>query len=316
MKFLTRNDHVVDEINPGSLWQPEKRKLLIHAHNITPYNLLSNRHYHIFLKYAYANAFVQDSSSGKDIVFWRKLYDKMQIARTGIAKRSNFDKLIISLEKNGYNHSFPIPVDRRGGILDGSHRIAISMVFGIYPSIEIYNNFSHVYDHKWFLQNDFSLEELCCIDEARNSLLKKHHFDLSCCHIGIIWGVAFQFWNQIMEILQSRRLACAFWVDFFDVSKKKEFVIKSYQGDEMDQSKILAKADRLSRLSTKIGFFVLKEKNELRIREAKEVIREKFAKMIPNYFFDCIIHIIDCQKTAIELFKDVSRGRLMEEFYR
>lgn len=313
MKFLTRNDHVVDKINPGSLWQPEKRELLIQSHKITPHNLLSNRHYHIFLKFAYANAFAQDNS--RDIAFWRRLYDKMQIARTGISKCSNFDKLIISLEKNGYNHSFPIPVDRQGGILDGSHRVAISLVFGIYPNIEIYNSFSHAYDRKWFLQNDFSFEELYHIDKVRDSLIKKHYFNLSRCHIGIIWGVAFQYWNQIMEILQSCKLACAFWCDFFDVSKKKEFVIKSYQGDGMDQSRILAKADRLSHFSTKIGFFVLKEEDDLRIRNVKEIIREKFAKMIPNYFFDCIIHIIDCQKTAIKLFKDVSRGRLMEEFY-
>lgn len=96
-----------------------------------------------------------------------ELYSKMQRTRCSMIKeiplemiehKNEFISLINDIKENGYNLDYPILVNKDGLIIDGAHRMACAVYFGI-PRISIYTNdefFDFIpadYSTDWFIAN-------------------------------------------------------------------------------------------------------------------------------------------------------------------
>ena len=67
----------------------------------------------------------------------------------------SFDKLIVSLKKNGYNNDYPIEMGNNGVIINGAHRLAICHYLNIEPTIKIIDAPGNVdYTYHYFLNRN------------------------------------------------------------------------------------------------------------------------------------------------------------------
>lgn len=289
---------------PGTVWQVKDKKLIIKAHSITVNNLFSRNHYHLYLKCAYAKAFI---NKNKETSFWGGLYDKMQITRIGKSKRDEFDRLLCSAAKDGFYKEHPIPIDQNFQLLDGSHRVAMAYACNLAPTVEVYENSSHSYERSWFESVGFSGEELKEIDRIEVEIRKSFIFrdKLS---VGVIWGCAFDHWEEIFKKISGWKLATAFWMDLGSIHKKMAFVEKSYEGDGMPLKRIIDKGADLSRMSTMVGMFAIHGMKTEERKLLKSSIRNDISPKMKNYFFDSIIHIIDCEKISMTLLNQYGGG--------
>jgi hypothetical protein len=186
-------DHKQSCSGPGTLWTPVNRRLIINKHHATVDNLFSDNQYHLYLKCGYARAFLQKDNS---LSMWANMYDKMQNRRIGNSKRTEFEVLLKSFLEKGFNNDFPIPIDQTFQILDGSHRVAGAYARRINPVIEVYDNSSHQYGRSWFESVGFTQEEIGLIKKERKEI--EASFSCQNLSVGVIWGCAFEFWEEIL----------------------------------------------------------------------------------------------------------------------
>lgn len=291
-------DHKLHSIGPGTDWDSLNQKILIAPHQTTLNNLFSPNNYHLYVKSGYARAHLQDSP---DREFWSHLYDKMQIARIGISKRKKFDGLLDAFSKFGFDPKHPIPVSTNYQILDGSHRVAAAFAHGVNPCVEIYANPPHSYSRSWFESVNFTQSELAAIDAVKNEITDTRIF-VNSLSIGVVWGCALEYWDEIFYMFDNSHLVTAFCVELGNHLEAMAFTTKSYSGDGMKLERIIDKSERLANLSTKVGIFALQNMQHAEIYGIKKKIRNSVSIKMKNYFFDNIIHFIDCPQTAQSLF--------------
>ena len=291
---------------PGSAWVPEVKTLLIPKHRISIDNLFSSNQYHLFVKCGYARAFVERDET---LPFWGYLYDKMQVARIGESRRKRFDAMLLSCGRIDFLFRNPIPVDDNYEILDGSHRVALAYAYNYAPYVVVYDNHSHSYDRNWFEKNGFIKDELFIVDKIRDDICSRVFVDDDSC-LCVVWGCAFDFWEEIFsKIGVGHGMITAFWVEFKDQYKMRSFVEESYLGDGMPVTRIRDKSARLAVMSTKAGIFALGKTPLEEVHSFKLSVRQEISPRMANYFFDSIIHIIDCKKTAATIFKKYRYGK-------
>lgn len=123
---------------------------------------------HLLLRYRTIEAFYS-----KDDKWW-DYYNMMQqkrVAQKPIIPREKannekaFKTLIKNIEKNGFNYDFPITINRKFRLIDGSHRLVAALYFDI-PFVSVNMNSDTIdmnpeYSLTWFKDNGF--EEI--IDE-------------------------------------------------------------------------------------------------------------------------------------------------------
>ena len=277
-----------DKESPGSVWSPEGKERVFESHTCMIGDLISDAHYDVFVKYGYANSLI----NGKDeeYLFWSKLYDKMQTLRTGNSRREQFDLIIRVFQRNGFDEKFPIPVNEHYDILDGSHRLACAALLEKNPKVEIYKYPSHSYSMDWFKEVGFVEEELSAVNEIKEKLYSKYRQSESGYYVGIIWGIALNHWEEILHLLKNVNLKRAFIKDFGN--NMEGFIHQGYLDDGMSSENIVKKAQRLSKFSTKAGLIAIDSGHES-IISVKKNIRKEISKIMDDYFYDCIIHIID-----------------------
>lgn len=299
MAKLENFGHTLQVKGPGSLWHAN-RISIIRRHKALVPNMLTPCQYHVFVKYAYADAVI--GGDKQKLTFWKTLYEKMQLKRVGSVKTTSFDALIYSLQMHGYNESFPIPISNQNlEILDGSHRLGACMALSIWPYVEIYDTPSHSYDRGWFEQNGFNFEELNLTDEAQKAIMRKVNFNRDVVRVGTVWGNALNYWNQILEMLKKHNLKVGIWIDLGSIDNTEQFVIESYAGDGMDKQRIVEKAKKLAHMSTLVGLFIIEDKDDRAIGATKHLIRDYVSPKLEGYFFDSVIHIIDSRPAGLQL---------------
>jgi len=178
---------------------------------------------------------------GKNNYGW-KLYEKMQDARNGagfsIEASKRFKELIKSFEENGYDKSSCILTDSSIKLLDGSHRLAAAVYYGIQDvNIEI-NPINHNPDYKieWFIENDFSKAELELItnrfNELKNSIFK--NVSISC----VLWAPAVKYFDEITDKISALYKVTDIKDIEFSKDTYKRMVKAVYSIDDIQEWKI------------------------------------------------------------------------------
>lgn len=266
---------------PGCTLQTEKTKLIYGVHYVAPYELLSDKHYDILVRYAFARAVLLKEVS--DIMFWQKTYEDMQEARVGYHDTDGFLNLIKSSTQRGIMS--PIPVDPTYNILDGSHRTAVALALNILAPVAIYKDSSNTYSREYLAQHldPEAMQELNIL--WRNFLtIQKDVL------VFAIWGGCLEHWDLIMAILLPHKIIRSF---IFKPRNVQDFIIESYQNDGMSNERIHEKSQRIAQQSDLVGIIAI-EKDFLDASDIKRSIRSFIAPRLgTNYFFDNIIHSFD-----------------------
>lgn len=236
------------------------------------------------------------------------LYRKMQEGRKGheyeVMAEKRFKDLIASYEENGYNISSEIVLDCNLMLVDGSHRLALALYYGIETiSCKIKSSASNIqYDITWFIEHGFSMCEVRVIEEKCKELLEKNTGEVAC----VLWPPVEKYYDEITEKLSFLHEVVSVKDYTFADETFKRAVKGIYSSDDIADWKIekkisgmkcYGKTIRIIGLRVKKPRFRLKMTNghtlSVEGENIKRIIRNAYKGKITNYFHDIIIHTGD-----------------------
>ena len=132
---------------------------------------ITDEHIDIMIRYLYVKSYIEKNNYER----YKKLYEKMQKKRIGKCHIKDFNEIIESFVENGYLKEYPIPINKKEKMLNGSHRLACCLYFNINPYVVVFDEDDHFYDIDWFKNNGFTDEELDEIICTKEELIKKYH---------------------------------------------------------------------------------------------------------------------------------------------
>ena len=108
-------------------------------------------------------------SDGSDTV--QELYKKVKMTNDCIEisdRCSSFEKLIDNMEQQGFDSNYPILVDAKGNIFNGTHRVAAACYYGInyIPTKKVFRKLKEVSPEKLIRDLGLSAEEIEDINNA------------------------------------------------------------------------------------------------------------------------------------------------------
>lgn len=237
-----------------------------------------------------------------------------------------FIKLIVSFEEGGYKEESLITVDKDFSLFDGSHRVALALWHGIEKiNCKVYNEKVDVaYGVEWFVENDFTVEEMKIITEKADELRTK-------CQDGIfmiLWPPVSAYFDEIIDKISV--LCNVYGVEdktYDDVIFEK-IASGVYHIDDIEKWKIDKKLEHMNQYDKKvrIGYFCpdyphfrrkgLNKKSLIIQGEViKKVIRECYKDKIPDYFYDIIIHTADNYEQTNYISKILNSDISLKEYF-
>lgn len=251
-----------------------------------------------------------------------KLYRKMQEKRIreidffNIEKGSDwehFKKLIDKFEEKKYNCNYPIRFNRNTRLINGAHRVALSL-YKNFPSMAyVYSNNIYEYNAecfygiRWFEENNFSYKEINNIIKRYNILRKNCYEDI----YAIVWSPAIGKINKIItwikEILDYKVLEVKY-KNFVSMKDFQKFVRKVYARDDISEKRLNNKIFDIIITGSilKIAIIKIRTNNILGIEyqnyllypdirceyiiNLKKQIRKKLKSCIIQYSFDNTFH--------------------------
>lgn len=269
---------------PGSLLR-DPGEVIFPIHMIVPYELLSDKHYHVYVKYGYAKAFISNSP---ELSKWQALYEKMQQDKGRTPDINKFNSLIASMRDKGFLKEYAIPVDSNYDILDGSHRLAISLALENPIYVKMFSKYSKNYGRERL--HSCTEEEFKLIDKERENLLRKKQ-DFSESSLMTIWGGSLPVWNELFQMLDPKKIRRSF-IRPFSHEEYLAYIAALYAGDGISNTSLTRKSWALEKFGSKAGVLLL-NLNPEELQNLKIQIREKFINKVPFYHFDSIVHTVD-----------------------
>lgn len=207
---------------PGSLLCDGGEELFL-PHIAVPYELVSDKHYHVYVKYGYAKSFIQKSP---DLPEWKNMYETMQKDRNRIPDTESFNSVIKSIQNKGFQKEYAIPVDENYDILDGSHRLSVSLALDIPIYVKIFSKYSRNYEKDKLLS--FTPKQFEKIEEARKNLIyrKEALSDKVMISIPKIDNVT---WNNLLSKIDYKKIKRSF-IRFFSAQSCSSGACKERAG--------------------------------------------------------------------------------------
>jgi len=136
-------------------------------------DFITDEHIDIVVRYLYIKSYIEN----KDYNKYKNLYEKMMLKRVGKTYYKEFNKIIDSFNEFGYLKEYPIPINKKHKILNGSHRLACCLYFNINPYVYIFDEPDHTFSIDWFKNNEFTEAEINEILKTKEELLNKYTFE-------------------------------------------------------------------------------------------------------------------------------------------
>lgn len=237
------------------------------------------------------------------------LYERMQSQRAqdmsyGKISMQRFIKLIESYEKKGYKENSELIIDEKLHLVDGSHRLALALYFGVtrLTARIVQRDDEVLYGKEWFA-GVFSQEE-CIMIENKLSLIEP---EWSGTIKGILWPSVAGYFDEIISVIQEQYVVTNIRDIEFTTEKFEKKVREIYQMDSIAEWKINTKLKYMRPFSPYcIRIFDIHMDNpEFRMKKAvegilsdkgaklKENIRERYKGKVTGYFSDIIFHTAD-----------------------
>ncbi|MFT4244724.1 MAG: hypothetical protein ACMXYB_04710 [Candidatus Woesearchaeota archaeon] len=256
--------------------------------NVSNINYFDENRMDIVIKYLYVKAYIEQ----KYVKYFENLYlSSIKRINGGIEddKKSpqdflkKFNKLIKSIEKNGFNKKYPIPIGEDGILLNGAHRLAVCMYLNISPEVKYFKKKSELkFDINFFEKAGFKkihiyriINEYCKLKPNKN--------------IFILWEPSKKYWKSIKsKISKSQRIV---FQNQYRLNKKAmRNLIKDmyyYEFKHSLKNYINLKISNLEKYSTNSQILVIVTEPILNTPtiQIKNEIREKLHNKIPRELF-------------------------------
>ena len=289
-KILNSKDLATQVVDIGTLlqWQMKDEQFL---------------RYDTLIRYQVVNSYLNNGS--KDIEKYFSYYDTMQKERVNRNSRLQFEELIKSVERKGYqSDKHPLTLDTNGLLVDGSHRLACALALGVDKlpvkfSTEIKGPTN--YGKDWFLKRDFSSDLINRLDYQLNEIL----ISTGAAFVMVLWPPAQKFSTEIKNLVESRFSVLAFQENQ-RIENFPEFIESTYLTDDIEQWKIQKKLFHMKSFEPVITSLVfqindpayrMKARTESYLSDSvaklKKEIRSKYRDKVENYVHDIIVHIGD-----------------------
>lgn len=249
-----------------------------------------------------------------------KLYNKMQYHRVGNDYNSEerFKRLIESIYKNGFDCNSKITIDTNGNLLDGAHRLALSLYFKEQDiSVNISTSKSTPkYGINWFKNNNFSADEI--------ELIENKYLEI-CERAGIffymfLWPPVQKYFDEIESDIKND--FGIIWSRNIIFSKNiEEFIRSIYSTDDIDKWKIERKIHYMKKYAPNIRIICLEiidpkfrkkslNNHDISIvcEDIKKKYRNKYSNKIDNYIYDIIIHTSDNYEQNMKIAEILSQN--------
>lgn len=278
-KHLRRNDFW-----PGSIATDTGDAVSI-PHYCPPEELVSDRHYNVYVKYALAHAYL----NAQDLEFWTNQYEQMQQIAGYLPQTDGFFRLIDNIRSEGYDSASPIPIDNNYDVLDGTHRLATCLALRIFPKVHKFDRYSRQFSRERFAQ--FDADVLDRVESVREALLGRCRQTPTPTVVATIWGVSLPLWDDILTFIGHSRIKRAFQractpEDFARI------IALAYAGDGISDQSLLRKIWTLTKFESAVGIIVLNLSQE-EVMDLKPRLRDYIVPQTTAYHYDSVIHTID-----------------------
>lgn len=237
------------------------------------------------------------------------LYEKMQSKRAedvayGSISRKRFITLIESYEKIGYKKDSELIIDESLHLVDGSHRLALAIYFGVVRlTVRIVKREDQVFYGKEWFEKFFSQEE-CKTIEKKLSIIEPCW---SGTIKGILWPSVAEYFDEIIGVIEEQYSVSNIMDIVYDEEEFEQIVNKIYRMDSIAEWKINTKLKYMNPFSPyRIRVFDIQMDNpEFRMKKTvggilsdkgvslKEKIRGMYKGKVSGYFSDIIFHTAD-----------------------
>lgn len=288
-------------------------------------DMVSSKRLDIVVKYLFARELLESRRNDFKKGIYKDLYIRHILMRTlgvepidkfslEVAQQKNtvddyvnsFKNLIKSISENGFDSSFPVPIDKQGQLGNGAHRLAAAVALNQSVFIQdIDRGFG--WDFDWFNKQGFSVE-----DKQR---ILRGFVELKCkdCSVFVVYQPAVKFLGNIKAIISKRfDIVGTVSLDFENNFRLfKNIILDIYDRNisksESIREAILQKTDVL--LADKLNLTVIvacvKDRSDQTqvgqlTKNIKEEIRVLLNHQIPKEIF-CTIHSSDCEEECLYL---------------
>lgn len=237
------------------------------------------------------------------------LYEKMQSKRAedatyGRISLKRFIALIESYEESGYKKDSELIIDESLHLVDGSHRLALAIYFGVVRlTVRIVKREDQVFYGKEWFEELFSQEE-CKIIENKLSMIEPCW---SGTIKGILWPSVAEYFDEIISVIEEQYPVANIMDIVYEREKFEQIVNEIYRMDSIAEWKINTKLKYMKPFSPyRIRIFDIEMNNpEFRMKKAiggilsdkgaclKEKIRQMYKGKVTGYFSDIIFHTAD-----------------------
>lgn len=247
---------------------------------------------------------------GKNDFGW-DLYRKQQSIRKAEDwenAEARFRALIESYDKNGYDSSSEIEIGQDLRLLDGSHRVALSIYHKHFQiACRVMPQCRQVYySINWYIENGFSVEEIEKIRHRYMQLKEEIRVPFIC----TLWAPVASYFDEITERLKLLCNVMSYTNYTFDEYSYAQIARKIYAVDDIEKWKIEKKIEfmrqnvldnqwkiRVVKLQIDTPRFRRKGATQNTLSQEceviKRIIRNCYKERLSNYFYDIICHIGD-----------------------
>jgi hypothetical protein len=244
-------------------------------------------------------------------------YKTMQQTRIGRDTGNDFRDLVISIKKNGFSTKYPIPIDLKANLIDGSHRLACALYYDIeqipYTVIRSRSNIN--YGLNWFQENNFAPSVTAELEKTKKELFLRNGIYFC----AIIWGTAKIFYDDICNDI-GQQYKIVYRDNLFLGENYGNFIDDIYAIDDIERWNVITKKQLLYQSSHEIKFvlfeipspdFRIKQMNHsyqsLKGAALKKTVQKKYKSQIPDYFYDIIFHTGDNYEHNAEIIKNIQK---------
>ena len=249
---------------------------------------------------------------------YKSLYLRMQHGRVGVEIYSELCDLVASFQTKGFLPYYPIPIKEEGLLVDGAHRLACALYFGVEETpVAILPTRERIdYGRPWFEEHGFPETLLTDLDNTRNMLFEKYGvwFPL------LLWPPASQWFDEIAQKVRAR-FTVRREEELFLPHSFAEFVRQVYAVDDIETWKVELKLHAMREYEPRVRIMLLevpdpqfRQKTEPRSylsvvgESLKQWLRSEYNARVPDYFYDIICHISDNHRhnqRIVEIIREV-----------
>ena len=250
-------------------------------------------------------------------------YEIMQTTRVNRNTTLRFQELLESIRRKGFHTDrYPISLSAGGHLLDGSHRLACAIAWGVERvPVEFTKRKDPASDYgrEWFIEHGFDSELIARLDELLTTTL----IETGAAFQLIIWPPAKAFASEIIATVRERYRVLSVVQDV-EVRELGQLVDEMYLSDDIERWKIQKKIFHMKEYEPSISVvsflidrpaYRTKSRTQSYLSDAvaslKAELRKKYRHHIPNYVHDIILHIGDNPAMNRDMFRTLKKHGVM-----